>query len=112
MTEPDRSSERYRESIEEVPCPACGKGRIRVSFVAGYMSWNVSRISAGARRTRYYHDPKVRVHESCPACGARKAEIREILERGGKRVSHEERMRRLRESGLPSRIETTEQKAL
>lgn len=102
----DRSSQAYHEEMQDVDCPLCQKAKVRVTFVAGYMSWSVSRIAAGSKRTPYFHDPKVRVNGSCPACKATAAEIKEALERGGKRASHEERLRRIQDSGLPTVIET------
>ena len=78
----DRSSQQYSESIEDVDCPLCGKAKVRVTFVAGYMSWNISSIAAGSKRTPYFHDPRIRVGSSCPACKATKAEIKEALEKG------------------------------
>jgi hypothetical protein len=103
----DRSSQSYQETIEDVDCPICKKAKVRVSFVAGYMTWSVSRIAAGSKRTPYFHDPKVRPQSGCPACKATRKEIKDALERGRSHVSHEERLRRIREAGLPTVIETT-----
>lgn len=103
----DRSSESRQESIEDVDCPICKQAKVRVSFVAGYMTWHVSSIAAGSKRTPYFHDPRVRVQSSCPACKATRQEIKDALERGGQKASHEERLRRIREAGLPTVIETS-----
>lgn len=103
----DRSSQRYHEEIKDVDCPLCGKAKVRVSYVAGYMSWNVSRIAAGAKRTRYFHDPKVKIHTSCTNCKATKAEIKAAIEKGKTReIPHEEHLKRIKEAGLPMSIET------
>lgn len=102
----DRSSENYSESIEEVECPFCHRTKITVSFIAGYMTWNVSSISAGSKRTPYFHDPKIKVHGKCPNCGASAQEIKDILKRGGKIETHEERLKRLKESGIPTSVTT------
>ncbi len=101
----DRSSQSYSEEIRDVRCPLCGNAEVRVTYVAGYMTWNTSRIAAGSKRTPYFHDPKIRVHAACSACKATASEIKDVLERGGKKTSHEERLRRLQESGLPTRVE-------
>ena len=103
---PDNPTEKYREYTEEVVCPFCKQGKVAVTYVAGYVSWGISRISAGAKRTRYYHDPKVRVGSKCPSCGKPAGEIKEVLDHGGKVITPEERLRRLKESGLPTIIET------
>ena len=102
----DRSSQSYQETIEDVDCPICKEAKVRVSFVAGYMTWSVSRIAAGSKRTPYFHDPRIRPQSSCPSCKATRQEIKEALERGGQKASHEERLRRIQESGLPTVIET------
>jgi hypothetical protein len=102
----DRSSQKYSEKIEDVECPFCHKAKISVTFIAGYMSWSVSRIAAKSARTRYFHDPRIKVNSNCPNCKATKADIKDALERGsGGQKSPEERLKRLQDSGLPTRIE-------
>ena len=101
----DRSSEKYSESIEEVECPFCKKGKVKVSFIAGYVSWNTSSISAGSKQTKYYHDPKIKVHGKCPNCRKSAKDIKEALEHG-KQIPHKEKLKRAKESGLPTMIET------
>jgi rubredoxin len=102
----DRTSQRYSEEIKDVGCPICKKAKIRVAFVSGWMEWKVSRIAAGAKRTPFFHDPKIKVHSKCPECKASREEIKEALERGGKKMSHEERLKRIKEAGLPTVIES------
>ena len=87
-------------------CPFCHKGDVRVFHKEGYLQPRVSRISAGAK-VRYYRMPDTyRVLEDCPECGKSKREIQRAFETGvTKEVSHEERLRRLREAGLPTRVE-------
>jgi Zn finger protein HypA/HybF involved in hydrogenase expression len=75
----DRSSQAYSETIEDIDCPICKKAKVRVSFVAGYMTWNVSRIAAGSERTPYLHDPKVRPQSACPSCKATRQEIKDAF---------------------------------
>lgn len=50
------------------------------------------------------HPEKIIVYERCPNCGKSKKEIKELLESGGITKSHEERLKRLREAGLPTKI--------
>jgi len=97
--------ERPRVDKETVPCPFCGRGLVEVTHESGYVSWNVSRISAGTKRTKYYHDPRTIVHSSCPECRASKQQIRQAIESGGKSKSHEERVERMKSAGLPTAIE-------
>ncbi len=88
-----------------VKCPFCGKGDISVTHVSAYVSWNVSRIASGSKRTKYFHEPQINVHSSCPECKATKSDIRHILERGGSAKPHEERIKRLKEAMIPMVIE-------
>lgn len=99
-----RVTERYREIQETVECPFCKKARIDVAYIPAYISWNVSRISVGAKRTKFYHEPKYKIHSKCPECGKSAREIKQVLESGGITKSHEERLKRLREAGLPTKI--------
>jgi hypothetical protein len=90
---------------EVIGCPFCDAGNVNVTFVPSCFSWNVSRIAAGSKRSKFIHDPQTIVHNKCPNCGKSKSEIKEALERGGKAPSHEEQLKRLKESGLPTKIE-------
>ena len=101
----DRSSEKYSESVEEIECPICKKGKIRVNFISGWMEWKVSRIAAKSARTKFFHDPKTMVLDKCLNCGASKKDIKEAIEHG-KQVPHEERVKRSKKSGLPVMIES------
>ncbi|MFH1337551.1 MAG: hypothetical protein ABIH55_01615 [Nanoarchaeota archaeon] len=101
----DRSSEKYTENIEEIECPFCKKGKIKVSFIAGYTSWRKSSISAGSKQTRYFHDPRIKIHNKCPNCGASKSDIKEAIEKGVSKESHEEKLKRFKNSGIPTMIE-------
>lgn len=103
-------TERYRENQETVECPFCKEAKIDVAYIPAYISWNVSRISAGAKRTRFYHEPKYKVHSKCPKCGKSAREIKQVLESGGITRSHEECLKRLREAGLALRIATKHKK--
>lgn len=100
------ASEKYREESEDIDCPICKKVKVSVTFIAGYISWSVSRIASKSARTKYYHDPKIRVNSGCPNCRASRQEIKDALERGtGEKKSHEDRLKRIRDSGLPTTIE-------
>lgn len=88
-------------------CPFCKKGEISVLYTSEHMSAH-STFSAGGKKKMMpnYHPEKYNVSSKCPVCGASKKEIKEALERGEtKQISHEERLKRLKEAGLPTRIE-------
>ncbi len=99
-------SESSRPRNEIVECPFCRKGRVSVTFVPAYISWNVSRIASGAKRTKFVHDAKTIVNGKCPECGKSKQEIKEVLE-SGKPASHEEQIKRLKDAGLPTKFESS-----
>jgi len=89
-------------------CPFCNKGKIDVIYTSEHMTVH-STFSAGGRKKMMpnYHPEKYDVSSKCPVCGASKNEIKKALERGTtKEISHEERIRRLKEAGLPTKIET------
>ena len=89
-----------------ISCPFCKKGTISVTTTSEYYSYSISRISAKSERIPRYHKPIIEVHSKCPECGKSKNEIKEALERGFmKEIPHEERLKRIRDSGLPTRIE-------
>ncbi len=72
------------------------------------MSWHVNRIAAGSKRTRFIHDPQTIVHNSCPACGKSKSEMKEMLERGGKQMSPNKQLERLKQAGLPTKLDLSQ----
>lgn len=87
-------------------CPFCHKGKVRVFHKEGYLQPRVSRISAGAK-VRYYRVPDTyRVLEDCPECGRKRKDIQRAFETGvSKEVSHEGRLRRLKEAGVPTQFQ-------
>jgi len=95
----------YREATETRPCPFCGKGQVDVTYVDGYVSWRVSGAAGRVKRSRWYHPPQCRVHSKCPECGQSAEAIRQVFDGGVTNSKpHEERLRRLREAGLPTRV--------
>jgi sarcosine oxidase delta subunit len=91
----------------EIECPFCSKGKIIMYHKEGYLQAKTSRISAGAKVTMRRVGDKYIVKTNCPNCGKTKEEIERAFDTGEtKQVSHEERLKRLRESGLPTRVES------
>lgn len=97
---------RKKEKIATVECPFCKKGKVDVTFIEGYVSWNVSRIASGSKRTKYFHEPRIKIHSKCSNCGKSKTEIKDALETGKIGMTHEERIAMLKKRGLPLRIES------
>jgi len=102
---PQGYSQKYTEIKETVDCPICKKGRIEVIHIPPWYEWQTSHISAGTKRTKFYHDPKFIVKTKCPECGANKQLIKESLEMGKKPETRDERRKRLIEAGIPTQIE-------
>ncbi len=98
-------SQRYQEIKETIDCPICKKGKIEITRIPAWYEWQVSRIAAGAKRTKFYHDPKFIVKIKCPECGADKQIIRESLEKGKKPETKDERRKRIEAMGIPTLIE-------
>lgn len=96
-----------RKGEIELECPFCHRGKVKTFHKEGYLQAKTSRISAGAK-TKYYKTPDTyEVLEDCPNCGKKKREIQKALdgEISTKRISHEERLKKIEEAGLPTNIE-------
>lgn len=95
-----------RHDETEMECPFCSKGKIRMYHQEGYMQGKTSRISAGAKQTFHAVQDKYIVQNTCSECGKSIKEIENAFNTGiTKRRTHEERLKALREAGLPTRVE-------
>jgi len=89
-----------------IKCPFCNIGEIDVQITSEYMSVHGSHAAGRRSQIPNYHPEKIDVFSKCPKCGKSKKEIKETLERGStKMVSHQDRLNRMKEAGLPTRIE-------
>ena len=96
-----------RHGETETECPFCHKGKIATHHVEGCLQGTKSSIAAGSKITYHKRPDKYTVLHKCPNCGKTAKEIEKALETGiTKELTHEERLKRLKESGLPTRIET------
>ena len=87
-----------------IHCPFCKQLTIKMlhqPFVAR-KSMTKSRFGAGGP---VYTKERTEVLSGCEACGKSLKEVDEALN-NPKSVSHEERLKRLREAGLPTKIES------
>lgn len=90
----------------KIKCPFCGKGEISYMHFSEYYAMTTSRISSGSKKIPRLREERYLIHNSCPLCKKSKQELKEAIQRGSTRqVSHEERLKRLKEAGLPTRIE-------
>ena len=98
-----------RKGEMELECPFCRKGKVKTFHKEGYLQAKTSRISAGAK-TKYYKTPDTyEVLEDCPNCGRKKKEIQKAFdgEISTKQMSHEKRIKKMKEAGLPTSFEQT-----
>lgn len=96
-----------RKGETEIECPFCHKGKVKMFHKEGHLQPKFSRIAAKSAVT-YYRSPDIyNVLEDCPNCGKTKKEIEDVLEgkKPVKEMSHEERLKRIKEAGLPTKIE-------
>jgi predicted RNA-binding Zn-ribbon protein involved in translation (DUF1610 family) len=89
----------------QMKCPFCGKGDIEVLFVPSSVRFKKGPYG-GSRGGAIRSQEATLVQTDCPTCGKTKQEIEKALRDGvTKEVSKEERLKRLMDSGLPTRIE-------
>ena len=85
-------------------CPFCHKLTIKILHIPFVSNTFKSRSRAGGRVTRYQKE-KYNVLSGCDLCGKSKKEIERALNGPVKEISHEERIRRLKEAGLPIKLQ-------
>jgi endogenous inhibitor of DNA gyrase (YacG/DUF329 family) len=95
----------------EIECPFCGKLGVRAFHKPSHLEPKVTHISAGTRTTYYRVPESYDVLSGCPSCGKSKEEIERAFETGiTRQVTHGERLQRLKDSGLPTRIVSSRRK--
>lgn len=88
-----------------IKCPFCGKGEISYTHFSEYYTITTSRISAGSKKIPKLREERYLIHNSCPICKKNQKALKEAIYRGShKHLSHEDRLKRLKEAGLPARI--------
>jgi hypothetical protein len=89
---------------EEIDCPFCKKGKIAITTIPEHYSYSCARAFGKVKRIPVVHPERITVHNSCKNCKKSKAEIKEAMQHGTTK-SHEEILKRIKASGLPTRIE-------
>ena len=98
-----------RHGEVELDCPFCCKAKIKAHFKEGFLQARKSSISAGSKFTYYKRPDTYMVAEDCPNCHKTHKEIEQAFNRGiTKEVPHEDRVKRLKDSGLPTVVEDKE----
>ena len=91
---------------EIVKCPLCNLGGITVTTRSEYYNYKAARAFGKVKMIPLYHPEQTKVENTCPKCKANKSYIKEALEKGNnKTMSHEERLKRIKDSGLPLVLE-------
>jgi len=86
-------------------CPFCRKLTITILHIPFVANTFTSKCRAGGKNTIYQKE-RFDVMSGCDSCGKSRKEVEEALNRGSIReIPHEERLKRLKEAGLPTRIE-------
>lgn len=93
------------ELAKEIDCPFCGKSKISIIIIPGFYSYKTSFAIHQKRRIPVYHPEKIDIHSRCPHCNKTVKEIKEAIQSGSAKISHEERLRRIKEAGLPTKLE-------
>lgn len=96
----------YITGKAEVKCPFCGKDGVSAFVKPSYLQAKTSRISSGAKTTYHRVPESIEYQGSCPHCGKTAKEMQDAQKTGVvKKQSNEERLKRIKESGLPTVIE-------
>lgn len=90
---------------EELNCPFCKGGKILVTIMSAYFVDKTSRIAGKSKKVPTFRPERIEVNSGCSQCGKSKNEIKEAIKNGALGLSHEERIERLKKSGIPTRIE-------
>ncbi|HLD56981.1 MAG TPA: hypothetical protein VJA47_01665 [archaeon] len=90
---------------EKVKCPLCQVGEVEVTTKPEYYSFSAARAFGKVKRIPVHHPEQTKVESNCPNCKAKKSDIKDALDSGsGKKITHEELLKRLQKSGLPTII--------
>ncbi|MFH1824182.1 MAG: hypothetical protein ABH873_03035 [Candidatus Firestonebacteria bacterium] len=98
-----------RPTIEDkkIKCPFCNVGEIDIRITSEYMSTSSSFAADGKKaRMPNYHPERIDVFSKCPHCNKSKKDIKDAIESGTGKLSHEEKLKRAKKAGMPTMIET------
>ena len=85
-----------------INCPFCSKLTITILHIPLTVSKVSSRCRAGGT-TKKVQKEKYDILSGCEACGKSKKEVEKALNEG-KQLSHEEKLKRFKDAGLPTRF--------
>ncbi|MFH1825138.1 MAG: hypothetical protein ABH873_07960 [Candidatus Firestonebacteria bacterium] len=86
-------------------CPFCKKGKIEIIYFPPTVKFVKGSWGGGKSEGKMSSDSTIIKTEKCPDCGASKKDIKKALNHG-KQIPHEEKLKRAKEGGMPTSIET------
>ena len=89
----------------QTTCPFCKKMSIRVLHIPFVSNTFSSSCRAGGKNTKIQKEGW-KVLSGCPDCNKPLEEIKSALEHGTKHETHEDKLKRLRNAGLPLVLES------
>lgn len=90
----------------EVKCPFCGYEGVSAFIKPSYLQAKTTRISRGGKTTYHRVPESIEYQGKCPKCGKTAKEMQKAQNTGiTKQMTHEERLKRIKEAGLPMVIE-------
>jgi hypothetical protein len=87
-----------------IECPFCGKESIKVLRIPFVKQVKSSQCRAGGKNTRIQKSGED-ILSGCSECGKSKEEVIAALEGNDKKMTDEQKLKRLREAGLPTTME-------
>lgn len=97
----------YQSGKAIVECPFCHKVGVMAFHKPSYSEASTSRISNKSATTYRRVDEKYFIQGDCPKCGKSQKDIQKWYDgeyAKEKELSHKERLKRLKEAGLPTKI--------
>jgi len=88
----------------KIKCPICEMGEIVTLYTPKTFITKYARASSNKKSVSYYKEEKyVIISPKCPNCGKSKKDIEKALKEG-KQPSREEIIKRMKETGLPTKF--------
>lgn len=90
-----------------VKCPFCNKGEIEILYIPKSARPFKGPWGGSKPGLKFAQENTIVQSEKCPVCGKSQKEIEKSLRKEtDNKVSHEERLKRIKDSGLPTIIES------
>jgi len=87
-----------------IECPFCGRESIKVLRIPFVKQVTSSKCRAGGKNTKIQKSGD-EILSGCSECGKTKEEVINVLEGNDKKMTDEQKLKRLRDAGLPTTME-------